>query len=144
MFTLPSGMHIRPSLAPHSANQNTSHFCCCLPIGRNSNVTDWRLGPFSGGPTNRTQLYGTASALRSGVCSRTTSTNTWTPSSATSANASMTSYRGLLYEHSQTRIPGLMVTNAYNSGDLEECKKSRYGLRSAISSAKRQYRDKVD
>ena len=38
-----------------------------------------------------------------------------TRSSATSANASMTSYPGLLYEHSQTRSPGLMVTSMQNS-----------------------------
>ncbi|KAI3357950.1 hypothetical protein L3Q82_016328 [Scortum barcoo] len=35
-------------------------------------------------------------------------------------------------------------TDAYNSGDLEEYRKSRYALRRAISSAKRQYRDKVE
>ncbi|XP_053271643.1 uncharacterized protein LOC128429835 isoform X2 [Pleuronectes platessa] len=35
-------------------------------------------------------------------------------------------------------------TAAYISGDLEEYKKSRYALRSAISSAKRLYRDKVE
>ncbi|KAI3372555.1 hypothetical protein L3Q82_023030 [Scortum barcoo] len=35
-------------------------------------------------------------------------------------------------------------TGAYNSGDLEEYRKSRYALRRAISSAKRQYRDKVE
>ncbi|KAI3377806.1 hypothetical protein L3Q82_008949, partial [Scortum barcoo] len=35
-------------------------------------------------------------------------------------------------------------TDAYNSGDLEEYRKSRYMLRRAISSAKRQYRDKVE
>ncbi|KAI3376425.1 hypothetical protein L3Q82_016430 [Scortum barcoo] len=49
------------------------------------------------------------------------------------------------------RSPGLMEksklkarTDAYNSGDLEEYRKSRYALRRAISSAKRQYRDKVE
>ena len=36
-------------------------------------------------------------------------------SSATSANASMTSYPGLMYDHSQTRSPGLMVTSMQNS-----------------------------
>ncbi|KAI3377239.1 hypothetical protein L3Q82_009151 [Scortum barcoo] len=35
-------------------------------------------------------------------------------------------------------------TDAYNSGDLEEYRKSRYALRRAISSTKRQYRDKVE
>ncbi|KAI3351496.1 hypothetical protein L3Q82_020345, partial [Scortum barcoo] len=35
-------------------------------------------------------------------------------------------------------------TDAYNSGDLEEYRKSRYALWRAISSAKRQYRDKVE
>ncbi|XP_034446020.1 uncharacterized protein LOC117764401 isoform X1 [Hippoglossus hippoglossus] len=35
-------------------------------------------------------------------------------------------------------------TDAYISGDLEEYRKSRYALRSAISSAKRHYRDKVE
>ncbi|KAI3364623.1 hypothetical protein L3Q82_011405 [Scortum barcoo] len=35
-------------------------------------------------------------------------------------------------------------TPTYNSGDLEEYRKSRYALRRAISSAKRQYRDKVE
>ncbi|XP_034427391.1 uncharacterized protein LOC117753423 [Hippoglossus hippoglossus] len=35
-------------------------------------------------------------------------------------------------------------TDAYISGDLEEYRKSRYALRSAISSAKRFYRDKVE
>ncbi|KAI3355778.1 hypothetical protein L3Q82_004216 [Scortum barcoo] len=35
-------------------------------------------------------------------------------------------------------------TDTYNSGDLEEYRKSRYALRRAISSAKRQYRDKVE
>ncbi|KAI3372128.1 hypothetical protein L3Q82_006984 [Scortum barcoo] len=35
-------------------------------------------------------------------------------------------------------------TDAYNSGDLEEYRKSRYALGRAISSAKRQYRDKVE
>ncbi|KAI3357562.1 hypothetical protein L3Q82_015515 [Scortum barcoo] len=35
-------------------------------------------------------------------------------------------------------------TDAYSSGDLEEYRKSRYALRRAISSAKRQYRDKVE
>ncbi|KAI3356766.1 hypothetical protein L3Q82_003444 [Scortum barcoo] len=36
-------------------------------------------------------------------------------------------------------------TEAYNSGDLEEYRKSRYALRRAISSStKRQYRDKVE
>ncbi|KAI3375634.1 hypothetical protein L3Q82_003953 [Scortum barcoo] len=35
-------------------------------------------------------------------------------------------------------------TDAYNSGDLEEYRKSRYALRRAISSKKRQYRDKVE
>ncbi|KAI3374485.1 hypothetical protein L3Q82_006296 [Scortum barcoo] len=65
----------------------------------------------------------------------------------------MTSYRGLLCGHSPIRSPGLTEksvpnklkarTDAYNSGDLEEYRKSRYALRRAISSAKRQYRDKV-
>lgn len=46
MFTLPSGMHTRPScplqgiLAPHLANQITSQFYCYLPLGRNSTITD--------------------------------------------------------------------------------------------------------
>ncbi|KAI3359172.1 hypothetical protein L3Q82_002705 [Scortum barcoo] len=63
----------------------------------------------------------------------------------------MTSYRRL---HSPIRSPGLTEksvhaklkarTDAYNSGDLEEYRKSRYALRRAISSAKRQYRDKVE
>ncbi|XP_034448676.1 uncharacterized protein LOC117766073 [Hippoglossus hippoglossus] len=35
-------------------------------------------------------------------------------------------------------------TDAYNSGDLEEYRKSRYTLRSVIRSAKRHYRDKVE
>ncbi|KAI3364660.1 hypothetical protein L3Q82_011442 [Scortum barcoo] len=66
----------------------------------------------------------------------------------------MTSYRGsLLCRHSPIRSPGLTEKsvpnlkhgqNAYNSGDLEEYRKSRYALRRAISSAKRQYRDKVE
>ncbi|KAI3368182.1 hypothetical protein L3Q82_007813 [Scortum barcoo] len=58
--------------------------------------------------------------------------------------------RGLLCRHSQIRSPGLTEksvpnlkqrTDAYNSGDLEEYRKSRYALRRAISSSKRQYRD---
>ena len=58
----------------------------------------------------------TASALRSGVCFRTTtSTHTRTRSLATSPNVSMTSYRALLYEHSQTKSPGLMVMSMPNS-----------------------------
>ncbi|KAI3364743.1 hypothetical protein L3Q82_000899 [Scortum barcoo] len=64
----------------------------------------------------------------------------------------MTSYRGLLlHGHSRIRSPGLTEksklkarADAYNSGDLEEYRKSRYALRRAISSAKRQYRDKVE
>ncbi|KAI3364570.1 hypothetical protein L3Q82_011351 [Scortum barcoo] len=52
--------------------------------------------------------------------------------------------------HSPIRSPGLTeksVPNlkhgqdAYNSGDLEEYRKSRYALQRAISSAKRQYRE---
>lgn len=35
-------------------------------------------------------------------------------------------------------------TDAYNSGDLDEYRKSRYALQRAISSAKRRYRDKVE
>ncbi|KAI3360709.1 hypothetical protein L3Q82_012850 [Scortum barcoo] len=66
----------------------------------------------------------------------------------------MTSYRGLLkvrtfpnqkpWVNGEVRAKLKARTDAYNSGDLEEYRKSRYALRRAISSAKRQYRDKVE
>ncbi|KAI3355346.1 hypothetical protein L3Q82_017886 [Scortum barcoo] len=73
----------------------------------------------------------------------------------TSENASMTSHVPRItvwtfskqkpWVNGEVRAKLKARTDAYNSGDLEEYRKSRYALRRAISSStKRQYRDKVE
>lgn len=125
----------------------TFQLCFCLPMGRNSNYAHV---PFSAGPTNLTRPYITTLALWSGVCFRTTETNTDTAIGCIGKCMDdlllMITVRSFLNQKPWVngRVCAKLKNWADNTGDLEEYRKFRYVLRRATSCANRQYRYKVE